>query len=80
MNFQKKIFSSAIRPLLEKIMALKDETCKGGKISKERLAALLCTNKDGELETPLIIKVLGALKVQTQILLKSIGFRMKKHG
>lgn len=29
--------------------------CKGGNISKEGLVVLLCTNMDGDFETPLII-------------------------
>jgi len=36
-------------------MPLKNETCSGGKISKERLTVLLCSNMLGEFERPLII-------------------------
>ncbi|CAH1375300.1 unnamed protein product, partial [Tenebrio molitor] len=43
------------RALPEKTVQLKDERCKEGKISKERLTVLLCTNMFGEFETPLVI-------------------------
>jgi len=36
-------------------MSLKGETCHGGKISKEGLTVLLCTNSVGEFEKPVII-------------------------
>lgn len=43
------------RALPEKTMNLKNEICQGGKISKERLTVLLCTNMLGEFEQPLVI-------------------------
>jgi hypothetical protein len=33
--------------LPDKTLAVKDDTCKGGKQSKERATLLLCTNLDG---------------------------------
>ncbi|XP_008189021.1 tigger transposable element-derived protein 4-like [Acyrthosiphon pisum] len=43
------------RVLPNKTMAFKNETCNGGKVSKERLTVLLCCNIIGEFERPLII-------------------------
>jgi len=36
-------------------MAFKNETCSGGKVSKERLIVQLCCNMIGEFECPLVI-------------------------
>lgn len=36
-------------------LRLKNETCRGGKIAKDRLTVLLCVNVIREFETPLII-------------------------
>jgi hypothetical protein len=41
--------------LPDKTMAFKNEICTGGKISKERLTVLLCSNMLGEFERPLVI-------------------------
>lgn len=54
------IFSSQtrrtiFRVLPNKAMAFKKEMCSGGKISKERLTVLLCSNMLGEFEKPLVI-------------------------
>lgn len=43
------------KALPDKTMSLKNEKCHGGKISKERLTVLLCTNMVGEFEQPLVI-------------------------
>jgi len=43
------------RVLPNKTMAFKNETCSGGKVSKERLTVLLCCNMIGEFERPLVI-------------------------
>lgn len=43
------------RVLPNKTKAFKEETCNGGKVSKERLTVLRCCNIDGEFERPLII-------------------------
>jgi len=43
------------RVLPDKTMEFKNEICTGGKISKERLTVLLCSNILGEFERPLII-------------------------
>ena len=40
--------------LPNKTMAFKNETCSGGKVSKERLTVLLCCNIIGEFERPLV--------------------------
>lgn len=43
------------RPIPQKSIALKDEKCSGGKLSKERLSVLLCAFADGKFEKPLVI-------------------------
>ncbi|XP_025208664.1 tigger transposable element-derived protein 6-like [Melanaphis sacchari] len=43
------------RVLPDKTMAFKNEICTGGKISKERLTVLLCSNMLGEFERPVVI-------------------------
>lgn len=43
------------RAIPQKTMMLKGEKCHGGKLSKERLAVLLCAFADGSIEKPLII-------------------------
>ncbi|VVC40097.1 Zinc finger C2H2-type,Homeobox domain-like,HTH CenpB-type DNA-binding domain [Cinara cedri] len=43
------------RALSDKTLCLKNETCSGGKIAKDRLTVLLCVNMVGEFETQLII-------------------------
>ncbi|XP_039953998.1 tigger transposable element-derived protein 6-like [Bactrocera tryoni] len=43
------------RALPNKTLALKNEVCRGGKLSKERLTVLLCANMAGEKEKPLVI-------------------------
>lgn len=43
------------RALPNKTLALKSETCHGGKLSKERLTVLFCVNMAGEKEKPLVI-------------------------
>ncbi|KAL4141823.1 hypothetical protein QTP88_004380 [Uroleucon formosanum] len=43
------------RVLPNKTMTFKNETCSGGKVSKDRLTVLLCCNIIGEFERPLVI-------------------------
>ncbi|XP_025416874.1 tigger transposable element-derived protein 6-like [Sipha flava] len=44
-----------LKVLPNKTKAFKNETCSGGKVSKERLTVLLCCNMIGEFERPLVL-------------------------